>query len=58
MVSIQFPAKNPVPLERLAPGLALHDPTEVFSDHMTLVEGSRRVELIWAPSETDDSLAV
>lgn len=58
MVSIQFPAKKTVPLERLAPGLALHDPTEAFSDRMTLVEGARRVELIWAPSETDDALAV
>ena len=58
MVSIQFPAKKTVPLERLAPGLALHDPTEAFSDRMTLVEGTPRVELIWAPSETDDALAV
>jgi len=58
MASIQFPAKRPVPLEMLAAGLALHDPTETFADHMELVGGSRRVELLWAPSETDDALAV
>ena len=55
---MQFPAKKPVPLELLALGLALHDPTETFADTMVLVDGSRRVELVWAPSETDDSLAV
>jgi alkyl sulfatase BDS1-like metallo-beta-lactamase superfamily hydrolase len=58
MASVQFPAKTPVPLDLLAAGLKLHDPIETFSDHMTLVEGSRRVELIWAPSEVDDALAV
>ncbi|MCP5069715.1 MAG: alkyl sulfatase, partial [bacterium] len=58
MASIQFPAKKPVALEQLSPGVVLHDPTETFSDRMTLVEGARRVELIWAPSETDDALAV
>lgn len=58
MASVQFPARRPVPLDVLAVGLALHDPTETFADHMVLVDGSRRVELIWAPSETDDALAV
>jgi len=58
MASVQFPARKPVPLELLGAGLALHDPTETFADHMVLVEGSRRVELLWAPSETDDALAV
>lgn len=58
MASMQFPARKPVPLEVLQPGFALYDPTETFADQMTLVEGSRRVELVWAPSETDDALAV
>jgi alkyl sulfatase BDS1-like metallo-beta-lactamase superfamily hydrolase len=58
MASVQFPAKKPVPLDVLAGAFSLHDPTETFADQMTLVEGSRRVELIWAPSEVDDALAV
>ncbi len=58
MASVQFPSKTPVPLDMLAAGLRLHDPTETFRDRMTLVDGTRRVELIWAPSETDDALAV
>lgn len=58
MAAIQFPSRKPVPLELLATGFTVHEPTETFSDTMTLVEGSRRVELIWAPSEVDDALAV
>ena len=58
MASVQFPARQPVPLDVLAVGLRLHDPTETFSDRMTLVEGARRVELIWAPSEVDDAIAL
>ena len=58
MASMQFPSKTPVPIELLARGLRLHDPTETFEDEMTLVSGSRRVELLWAPSEVDDALAV
>lgn len=58
MAAMQFPARKPIPLDMLAPGFALHDPTETFADEMTLVEGARRVELVWAPSETDDALAV
>jgi alkyl sulfatase BDS1-like metallo-beta-lactamase superfamily hydrolase len=58
MASVQFPAAKPVPLDVLASAFSLHDPTETFADEMTLVEGSRRVELIWAPSEVDDALAV
>ena len=58
MAAVQFPSRRPVPLEVLEPGFALHDPTETFSNEMTLVDGSRRVDLIWAPSETDDALAV
>ena len=58
MVAMQFPSRQPVPLAALEPGFALHDPTETFAGEMTLVEGTRRIELIWAPSETDDALAV
>ncbi len=58
MLAVQFPSKTPVPLESRAAGMALHDVTETFASTMTLVEGARRVELIWAPSEVDDALAV
>lgn len=58
MAAMQFPSRRPVPLAVLVKGFALHDPTETFSDRMLLVDGSRRVELIWAPSEVDDALAV
>lgn len=58
MASVQFPTRTPVPIEILARGFKLHDPTETFADTMTLVDGARRVELIWAPSEVDDALAV
>lgn len=54
--SVQFPSR--ASHRDIAKGFALHDPTETFADTMTLVEGSRRVELIWAPSETDDAIAV
>ncbi len=33
------------------------DPTETFDDHLVLCE-SPRIELLWAPSETDDALAM
>jgi alkyl sulfatase BDS1-like metallo-beta-lactamase superfamily hydrolase len=34
------------------------DPTETHSDGMALVGGSRRVELLYAPAETDDATGV
>ena len=58
MLAIQFNSRRNVPLETLGQGLALHDLTETFSDTMTVVSGSRRVEVIWAPSEVDDALVV
>jgi alkyl sulfatase BDS1-like metallo-beta-lactamase superfamily hydrolase len=58
MLAIQFNSRKHVPLEVLGQGMTLHDPTETFADSMTVVEGTRRVELIWAPSEVDDALAV
>ncbi|MDH3707651.1 MAG: alkyl sulfatase [Acidimicrobiia bacterium] len=56
LASMQFPTGLPV--ETLQRGLTIHDPTETFDDHLVLVEGARRVELLWAPSEVDDALAV
>jgi len=53
---MQFPVGLPV--ETMKRSFAIHDPTETFTDTMELVAGSRRVELIWAPSEVDDALAV
>jgi alkyl sulfatase BDS1-like metallo-beta-lactamase superfamily hydrolase len=58
MGAVQFPGRNGVPIGKLAESFVLHDPTETFADRMTLVEGPRRVELLWAPSEVDDALAV
>lgn len=46
---------------RLPPGsfeLVLHDPTELFDDVLVIGDGERRVELRWAPAETDDGIAV
>ena len=53
---MQFPVGLPV--ETMMGSFAIHDPTETFTDTMELIGGSRRVELIWAPSEVDDALAV
>lgn len=58
MAAVQFPGRKGIPIDSLKGGFRLTDPTETFADTMTLVEGSRRVELIWAPSEVDDALAV
>lgn len=58
MGAVQFPGRGGVPIDALIEGFNLHDPTETFSDRMTLVAGGRRVELVWAPSEVDDALAV
>jgi len=57
MAAMQFPSKG-ITLDILAKAFTLHDPTETFADTMTLVDGDRRVELISAPSEVDDALAV
>ena len=47
------------PQFRLAPsGQNLVDPTVEFFDHMVLSEENSRVELFWAPSETDDVLSL
>ncbi len=36
--------------------LFLEMPSETFGDAMTLTTGDRTVELLWAPSETDDAI--
>lgn len=46
---------------RMPPGsfaMQLHDPTELFDDRLVIGEGERRVELLWAPSETDCAIAI
>lgn len=58
MAVVQFPANQLLPLASMKGVLARHDPTETFADRLVLVDGSRRVELLWAPSEVDDALAV
>jgi uncharacterized sulfatase len=46
---------------RMPPGsfaMQLHDPTELFDDRLVIGEGERRIELLWAPSETDCAIAL
>jgi len=38
--------------------LGMHAPTETFDEQLTLGSGAQRVELLWAPSETDDAIAL
>lgn len=38
--------------------LGMHEPTEVFDLKLVIGSDEQRIELIWAPSETDDSIAV
>jgi alkyl sulfatase BDS1-like metallo-beta-lactamase superfamily hydrolase len=47
-----------VPVGLVKEPLQLTMPTETFSESLTLVAGERRVELLWAPSETDDALVL
>ena len=49
---MQFP-QFPVPIDPVLP-----DPTDTFSERMTIEGSTRTVELLWAPSETDDTLAL
>lgn len=42
----------------LAGKLRQHTPAETFTDGMTVGQGERRAEILWAPSETDDAVAV
>lgn len=54
MAEIQFRQ----PPGALAGKLAQAAPTETFADGVTLGHGERRAEILWAPSETDDAVAV
>lgn len=38
--------------------LAMHDPTETFDTRLEIGSGAQRIELFWAPSETDDAIAL
>jgi len=38
--------------------LAMHAPTETFDDRLQIGQGDSRIELRWAPSETDDAIAL
>jgi uncharacterized sulfatase len=47
-----------VPIGRFTAPLALTMPTETFRESLTLGTADRRVQLLWAPSETDDTVAM
>jgi len=38
--------------------LAMHEPTETFGQRLVIGSGEQRIELLWAPSETDDAIAL
>ena len=50
LAKVQFPG--------LTPAFSMLDPTLTFSARLSLPARSRRVELLWVPSETDDSIAM
>ncbi|MGO4332065.1 alkyl sulfatase dimerization domain-containing protein [Cupriavidus sp. 2TAF22] len=54
MAEIQFRH----PAGALAGRLVSPAPGETFTDSLVLGSGPRRVEILWAPSETDDAVAV
>ncbi|MEE3329140.1 MAG: MBL fold metallo-hydrolase, partial [Myxococcota bacterium] len=56
---VQFPSRDERPLADYVSDVDddNHDPSETFSQQMSVVQGSRPVELLWSPSETDDCLA-
>ena len=47
-----------VPVGRVKQPLQLHMPSETFREALTLGTGDRRVQLLWAPSETDDAIVL
>jgi uncharacterized sulfatase len=53
-VELQFRA----PIGSLQQPLSMTLPTETFAESLTLGTGDRRVQLLWAPSETDDAIAL
>src|SRR5207253_2196361 len=54
MAEIQFRH----PAGKLAGRLSCPAPAETFTDALTLGQGPKRAEILWAPSETDDAIAV
>lgn len=38
--------------------LTMHEPTETFDERLAIGSGEQRIELLWAPSETDDAIAL
>jgi uncharacterized sulfatase len=47
-----------VPRGGVDPPLKMHMPSETFREALTLVAGDRSVQLLWAPSETDDAIVL
>jgi uncharacterized sulfatase len=47
-----------VPVGSVTEPLQMTLPTETFRESLTLGSGERRVQLLWAPSETDDALVL
>jgi uncharacterized sulfatase len=47
-----------VPVGMVTEPLLLHMPTETFREALTIGSAERRVQLLWAPSETDDALVL
>ncbi len=47
-----------MPIGAIPEPLEITDPTETFADTLTLTTAGRTVQLLWAPSETDDCIAV
>ncbi|MBC8363610.1 MAG: MBL fold metallo-hydrolase [Actinobacteria bacterium] len=58
MAAVQFPSREGFAWERMLPAFRMVDPTETFADSLVVVTGGRTVEVRWAPSETDDAIAV
>ncbi|KOC21889.1 alkyl sulfatase [Comamonas testosteroni] len=54
MAEVQF-NRSPGFFERR---LAMHEPTETFDQRLAIGSGEQRIELLWAPSETDDAIAL
>ncbi len=54
MAEVQF-NRSPGFFERR---LAMHEPTETFEQRLVIGSGEQRIELLWAPSETDDAIAL
>ncbi len=56
MACMQFPTRRTA--AEVGATFGLYDPTETFEDTMVVTTAGRRVELIHAPSEVDDAIAL